>query len=68
MGEELVFTAVAGDGEFGEAEDGDVGLAGFFEAGEDAFAITDPVHGGLVEAAGSDSDHISHGGMITRLG
>lgn len=60
VGEELILTAVAGDGEFGEAEDGDVGFAGFGNGVEDAAAIAGPVERDLVKAACAYADGVGH--------
>ena len=61
VGEELVLAAIAGDGEFGQAKDGDVSFAGVGDALKDAAAVAAPVHGNLVEAACAYSDGVSHG-------
>lgn len=68
VGEELVLATVAGDGELGQAKDGDVGFAGVGETLKDAATVTAPVHGDLVEAARAYSDGVSHGGSLPDRG
>ena len=69
MREELVFTTVAGDGEFGEAENGDVGGAGVMDTLQNTAAVSAPVHRDLVEAARAYSNGVAHDErMIARRG
>ena len=65
--EELVLTAVAGDGELGETEDGDVGVAGVRDALKDAATVAGPVEGDLVEAACAYTDGVSHGVTLSEM-
>lgn len=64
----MVFAAVAGDGEFGEAEDGDVGSAGLGDGFEDSPAVAGPVERDLVEAACAYADGVCHGGTLNPQG
>ena len=57
---ELVLATIAGEGEFGEAEEGDLFFFCLSDDGEDARLVSIPVEWGLVERAGGKMD-VSHG-------
>lgn len=63
----MVFTAIASDGELGEAEDGGLGFTSFRDGLEDAAAIAGPVERDLVEAACAYANGVSHGCMMNNL-